>query len=261
MAFDFLGTIRSIEEFEELVEFINIEVENIDKRIEHMEQEKNRLNELLDKYKSADLELRAIYPSSKQADENYLKKPRPVDIFKVRSIDAVNAIDVEDLKKMFIDTIKYRREKNEFKIKKIRYVVERMDKEISFLNNMKENYQDYISRINSRFDSDDFPELQRVPDVDSADVTPGIKAYTPNQGTETLNGDKLYLVLSISSARRTISFDTQAPPVKAGDKITLLNGLNNGEKTVARIVDRLTVEVLDSLKDESDSQSKAKINK
>ena len=58
---------------------------------------------------------------------------------------------------------------------------------------MKEEYLDSISRIRTRFESDDFPEVQVVDEIDSADVTPGVKMFTPNQGTETLNGEKFYL--------------------------------------------------------------------
>jgi len=120
MAFDFLGTIPSFESFEEFEEFILIESENIDSRIDHLDLERKRHLELLNKFMEADLKLRSEYKKSYRPDRLWLKRPRTIPVRRVETIDSANALDVDLLKKTFLDTIKYKRERNEFKIRRIR---------------------------------------------------------------------------------------------------------------------------------------------
>lgn len=260
MAFDFLGNIESQEQFEEFLEFVNIEIVGIDRKIETLLEERNRFQELLSKFKYSDLKMRSIYPSSSNIDDQYILKPRPIGRLIGDNIDASTAILIDDLKKMFFENIKYRRERNEFKIKKIRYLVEKMDKDLSYLQEMKSEYLVYVDKIKSRFDDPSYREVQRVAEVDSADVTPGVKLYTPGSGTQVINGVTYYLALNINQERKSITFDTKAPPVKIGDKITLINGTNDGEWTVAGIINERTIQILEDILNEAPSSSKVKIN-
>jgi hypothetical protein len=260
MAFDFLGNIESEEQFKEFVEFINIEITTLDKKIDTMLEERNRLSQLLSQFKYSDLKMRSRYPSSANVDDSYLLKPRPIGKGLGDPIDASTAILVDDLKKMFIENIKHRREKNEFKIKKIRYLMEKIDKDINYLREMQTEYLSHIDKIKSRFDDPSYGEVQRVAEVDSADVTPGVKLYPPGSGTQIINGETYYLTLNINQQRKSITFDTKAPPVKVGDKITLINGTNNGIKTVATIVNDKTIQIIEDLINEAPSTTKIKIN-
>lgn len=260
MAFDFLGNIESEDQFNEFVEFINIEILNIDRKIENMLEERNRFSELLTQFKYSDIKLRSIYPKSTNVDDNYLIKPRPIGKRLGNPIDGSTAVLIDDLKKMFFENIKYRRERNEFKIKKIRFLMEKIDKDINYLENMKLNYLSHIDKIKSRFRDTSYQEVQTVAEIDSADVTPGVKLYPAGSGTQVINGVTYYLALNINQERHTISFDTKAPPVKIGDKITLINGKNNGIKTVATIVNDRTIQIIEDLINESPSATKVKIN-
>jgi hypothetical protein len=260
MAFDFLGNIESEEQFKEFVEFVEIEVVNLDRKIETMLEERNRLSQLLSQFKYSDLKLRSKYPNASNADNNYLLKPRPIGKGLGDPIDASTAILVDELKKMFFENIKYFREKNEFKIKRIRYLMEKIDKDINYLREMQTEYLSNIEKIKSRFDDPSYGEVQRVSEVDSADVTPGVKLNPPGSGIQILNGETYYLTLNISQLRQTITFDTAAPPINIGAKITLINGLNNGIKTVAKIVNEKTIQTVETLITEAPSTTKVKIN-
>ena len=251
MAFNFLGKIASIEEFEEFEEFVTIEADNLTTRIEHLQKEKSRYYEVLDRFKIADLKLRADYTKSDQPDANWIQAPRPVIQGNTTKNDALNAVDVDSLKRMFIDVIKFKRERNEFKVKRIRDLIEQFDNEISFLSEQKDNYLDILSKIRSRFDLKDFSEIQKTDFLDPADVQTGIKVIEKDAGREVAGTTITYYILNISSNKKTLSFENIAPPVKTGDKLVLSNGKNNGIKTVTNIINSRTIEVFEDLIDEN----------
>jgi len=261
MAFNFLGTIKSIEEFEEFEEFINIELVKIDNRIKHLNKEKNRFYELMDRFKIADLKLRSEYNSSDQPDADWIENPRPSTAPKRASIDALNAVDVDILKKTFLDAIKYKRERNEFKIKRIRDLLEQFNDEILMLEEKKESTLDTIEKIRSRFDLTDFAEVQRTADLDPADVQSGIRAIAKDAGREVVKNIIYYYVLSINGTSKSITFENIAPAVKVGDKLVLSNGNNNGTKTVKSIVNSRTLEIYESITTENPSNTKVIIQK
>jgi hypothetical protein len=261
MAYDFLGTIPSIEDFEEFEEFVNIEKENIQNRISHLRKEKLRFQELLSKFKRADSSLRSEYTLSKSVDENYLLKPRPIPNTQQNVSNALNAVDVDDLKKTFLPTIKFKRERNEFKIKRLRDLCEQKENEIAFLEEKSGQIDDLLNRIRTRFDLDDFVENQKVAELDSADLESGIKAINKGQGRNVVNGETFYLVLSINPANKSITFDSVAPPVQGGQKLELSEGNNNGEKTVVKFINEKTIQVSEALVEEFPTTSKARIVK
>ena len=259
MAYDFLGTIESIEKFEEFEEMVNIEITKVARRINHLEQEKQRLEELLDKFKGADAELRSDYKLSEAPDVDYVKRPRPREIPFPNIPDGLNAMDVNLLKVTFMDTIKHRRERNEFKVKRIRDLIWQYTREITFLENQKEDYADQLSRIRGRFGLKDFSESKVTAEIDPKDVVPGVALMPKGQGQEIVDGVKYFLVLSINGGSNTITFDTQAPAVKSGKKIEILGGQNVGYYTVVGKPNSLTVKVLEPLTTENPSTSKVKL--
>jgi len=260
MAFDFLGTIPSFEHFEELEEFVQIESENIESRIEHLTSERKRHLELLDKFMQADLQLRSEYKLSYRPDRLWLTKPRSRPVARVETIDAANAVDVDILKKTFLGTIKYKRERNEFKIRRIRDLANQLSDEIDFLENMKETYSEHLDKIRARFDLDSFPENQRNKEQDQAEIQKDMTAVPVDKGIIEENGQKYYLVTTINPMFGTISFDGQNPPIKEGDRITLSNGSNNGTKTVLRIRSDRSIVVVETLVEESNSKTKVVID-
>lgn len=257
MAFNFLGTIPSFEEFEEFEEFIQKEAVNIDSRIVSLSAEKQRHLELVDKYLAADSRLRADYKKAGRPDRLWLKEPRPLQVKINVTLDAANASDVASLKNNFIGAIKQKRERNEFRVKRLRDLAYQIDEEINELESIKENYEDYLSKVRARFDIDDFDSNQRNKAQDPAELIDGLTETPVDQGIVVANGVTSYLVLSINAVYNTITFDGQLPPLKEGDQITLANGLNNGVKTVLSIRNSRTVKVSEDVVSESNSKSTA----
>jgi len=182
MAFNFLGTIPSFEEFEEFEEFIQKEAENIDSRIESLTAEKQRHLELVDKYLAADAQLRADYKKSLRPDRLWLVEPRPVQVKINVTLDAANASDVAALKSSFIGAIKQKRERNEFRVKRLRDLAYQIDEEIAALLLTQENYEDYLSKIRARFDIDDFTSNQRNKAQDPAELIEGLTETPVDKG-------------------------------------------------------------------------------
>ena len=260
MAFNFLGTIDGIEKFEEFEEFVKVEAPKINKKIEHLRREKLRLNELLFKFKRADQSMRKEYPLSERSDIDYIKKPRPSYSAPQQSVDSLNSSDVLYLKKFTLDQIKTKRENNEFKINRIRDKMEQIEKEIKFLQEALQRYDDILNNIRARFDIEDFVGNQKVPEPDPKDVDDSIPVTPRDAGREIVNGDTFYLVLSVKAFNKTITFDTAAPTVKPFQKITVTEGLNNGQKTVSRVLSQTTIEVFENLVDENPATSKVQVD-
>ena len=259
MAFDFLGTIPSFEAFEEFEEFVKLEAKKIDKRIDHLIAERKRHLELLDKFLQADMSLRSEYKKSLRPDRLWLANPRTRTSVGVQTLDAVNAVDVGNLKDSFKDTIKVKRENNEFKVKRLRDLAEQINDEIKELTSTKETYLDNLNKIRARFDLADFPENKRDKEQDQAEVQSGLTAVPVDQGIVKENGKTYYLAIGMSSQFKTIYFDGQNPPVKKGDSIILIGGKNSGTKTVMSIKSDRAIVVFEDLVDESNSNTKVEI--
>lgn len=259
MAFDFLGTIPSFEAFEEFEEFVQLESKKLDKRIDNLVSERKRHLELLDKFLQADVNMRAEYKKSLRPDRLWLASPRTRTNTGVDTLDAVNAVDVSALKDAFKDSIKVKRENNEFKVKRLRDLADQISDEIKMLGDMKESYKDYLNKIRARFDLQDFPENQRNKEQDQAEIQPGLTAVPVDQGIVVEDGKTYYLALGMSSQFKTIYFDGQNPPVKKGDILIISGGKNAGSKTVMSIKSDRAVEVYEDLVDESNSDAKIEI--
>lgn len=260
MAFDFLGSIDGIEKFEELEEFIVVESRKINSKIEYLTKERFRLSELLDKFKKADLYLRRDYPSSERADINYIKKPRPPMGSSSSPFDGENGADVDFIKNFILDQIKFKRENNEYKIKKIRDRLEQINNEILDLRIGLSEFENIIERIKGRFNLDIYPSVKIVADLDPKDVDPSIPVTRKDAGREIIDGKTYYLALSIKSFNKTITFDTAAPTVKPNQIINIINGRNNGTKTVYKIISSTTIQVYEDLLDESPATSKISVD-
>lgn len=257
MAFNFLGTINSVEEFEEFKEFVEKEFKTIDKRINHLDVEKQRFLELLDRFVVADLNLRSPYILADIPDKDWITKPRQSTPVLQNSPDALNGEDVNLLKRMFLDSIKAKREKNEFKVKKIRDLVAQMSDEINFLTEEKENYQEALDRIGSRFQMDQFTEVQES----KREEDDGVRRVKKDFGVRETATTRDFMVTAINSVNNSIVFERSVPSVKKGSTFTLKNGKNDGVKTVVGYLSGNSVIVAESLTQETPSQSLAVFNK
>jgi hypothetical protein len=251
---------NNLEKFEELEEFILVESNKITAKINYLNKEKFRLSELLDKFKRADQNLRKDYPMSERADINYIKNPRPYIGSKIRPFDGENGADVDYLKNFVLDQIKFKRENNEYKIKKIRDRIEQVNNEILDLRIGVSEFQNILERVKGRFSLEDYPSVKQVADLDPKDVDPSIPVTRKDAGREVIEGKTYYLALSIKSFNRTITFDTAAPTVKPNQIINIINGRNNGTKTVYKILSSTTIQVYEDLLDESPATSKISID-
>lgn len=260
MAFNFLSNIDGLEKFEEFKEFVQIESQNIEKKINHLNKEKIRLLSLLDKFKKADQFLRKDYPMSERADIDYIKKPRPNYVNFSNKIDPLTSADVSFLKNFVLDQIKYKRENNEYRIKKIRDRVEQITNEVLSLREGLLDFENVLNNIRTRFDLEDYSEIKKIASLDPKDIDPTIPVTPKNQGREIIDGVTFYLAVSIKSFNKTITFDTAAPTVKPNQIINLVNGRNNGTKTVRAILSSTTIQVYEDLLDETPSSSKISVD-
>jgi len=251
MAFNFLGSINSLDDFQEFQEFVEKEIIYIENKIDHISAEIQRYNELLDKFMVADLSLRSPYSKTDLPDKDWIVSPRQVPVPRVSVPDALNGIDVDSLKKAFLDNIKAKREKNEFKVKKIRDLIEQMNDDVTFLTNQKTEYTDTLNRISSRFNMPGFDEVQEFAKEDNDDI----KNVRSDFGVITDSGAKQYMVTAINALDNSITFERSVPPVRKGTTFTLSGGNNNGVKTVVGFKSSKSVIVSEPLTQETPTQS------
>ena len=151
MAFNFAGKIKSKKDWNEFEEFFRKEIALASNKVSHLNAEITRLGTLLDSFKHADVALRAGYTLSESPDLKYLQKAKQQDELPMNTLDTVTAIDVSILKKPILDAIKAKRERNEWKIKRIRDLIDQYNNEITNINNIVPIYEDIISRMVARF--------------------------------------------------------------------------------------------------------------
>ena len=260
MAFNFLGTIESLADFEAFEEFVKIEVLKLDRKILHIKTEIYRFNLLLDKFKVADLKMRAEYKKSDQPDADWLNDARSQETPFVSKMDASNAIIVDYLKTGVLDAIKYKRERNEFKIKRINDLVEQLTNEIANFEDVKLYYIDKLNTIRNRFDLLDYDELSKTAPVDPADFE-SIRKIEKDFGRVLIENVWYYKVLKIDASKKSITFENIAPPVKYGDTLILKNGKNDGTKTVLDYLNSRTIQFKESMIEESSSNTLVSIKK
>lgn len=254
MAFNFLGKIKSKQDWDEFEEFFKKEIVLSDKKILHLEAEITRLGMLLDKFRFADVQLRTGYTLSEAPDLNYLKKARKQDDIPISSLDTITAIDVGALKRPILDAIKAKRERNEWKVKRIRDLVEQYQAEIKNIKEVQSVYEDITNRMLSRFKNTDFSEMQEIKKQDETEVDPS-KLAVRKPGKVTVKNTSYYIVSGISSEEGVITFEGAAPPAAIGGKLALSGGLNDGIKTVEEVISYRQLKVKEALVSENPSKT------
>jgi hypothetical protein len=246
MAFNFAGYIRSQDDWDEFEEFFRQEIELADQKINHLKAEITRFSDLLDGFKHADLYLRTGYSLSEAPDLSWLATPKQETTPPTNTLETVTAIDVGILKKPVLDAIKAKRERNEWKIKRIRDLMEQYQNEIDNINSVVEIYEDVINRVTSRFTNTDFPEVQQVDKQNETEQDPS-KLAEQNPGVIVVKGISYYTVYNISSESQIILFEGTAPPVAIGGTINIIGGQNAGTKTVKEVISYRELKTVETL--------------
>jgi hypothetical protein len=119
MAFNFLGTL-SIQQLQELRQFVEVQIYDIDQEIKYLIVEMNNLNITLESFSQADMYFGGDTISNIYKIQSQLNDQMQVQ----KTDDSCSAKIMVDIKKPFITTIKYKLERNEYKMKKIFDVIE-----------------------------------------------------------------------------------------------------------------------------------------
>jgi hypothetical protein len=124
MAFDFLGTL-SRPKLQELRNFLEDQIKDINEEINYLYTEMNNLTITLINFLEVDAEVNGSMFDRVQEIQTEL----PNLIVIPKQDDSVSAGIISDIKQPFISTIKYKKERNEYKVKKLIDAIEQ-DKEM-----------------------------------------------------------------------------------------------------------------------------------
>jgi prefoldin subunit 5 len=114
MAFNFLGTL-SIPQLQEFRSFLESQLVDIEEQINYLRAEEFSLKKTIEDFSIADNHFKGNTLDSINSNKYVLP-----DIIKVtKQDDTPSAAIMSDIKKPFISTIKYKRERLEYKIKKL----------------------------------------------------------------------------------------------------------------------------------------------
>jgi len=247
MAFDFLGVLTR-EKFEEFEEFLNEEVKYFTQRIYYLFYEIDNIYKLINKFKTADLKLRGKYAKSKEPDYEWVVIPRDDEPRKPIPFSSATTADMIYLKRGLKDQIKFRRERNEYKVKRLRDLAYQYETEIDFITKYLDSYEEILEKIKGRFNTEEYKEeMAEIAPLKETDVSDDKRAIAREPGYIEEDGIKKYFISFISSARKEITFQHTVPPLKYGDTITLIDGSNEGIKSFAEYINSSTIRVLEEL--------------
>ncbi|MDD5649576.1 MAG: hypothetical protein PHF86_04050 [Candidatus Nanoarchaeia archaeon] len=144
MAFNFLGTLSS-PQLQELRNFLEAQINDIDDEINYLYVEMDNLKQTLMRFSEAD--------SYFGGDAlNSLYTTNLPDVIKVpKQDDSLSAEIMAKVKKPFISTIKYKLERNEYKMKKLLDAIEQAKESIDRKSIAKSQTTALINEIESLF--------------------------------------------------------------------------------------------------------------
>ncbi len=144
MAFDFLGTL-SVLQLQELRSFLEAQLVDLDEEINYLYVEMNNLKQTLANFNEAD-----AYFGGKAVESLYEKQLHNV-VRISKQDDSYSAEIMERIKRPFISTIKYKLERNEFKMKKILDAIEQVKESIDRKAIAKSQTRALLNQIESLF--------------------------------------------------------------------------------------------------------------
>jgi seryl-tRNA synthetase len=174
MAFNFLGTL-SKPQLDELRNFLEAEIEDVDQQINYLRTELNNLSRTRDDLLQADInfggktintfvsdneavgtkkltELDTQTNTVKSSEKNVTTK-LPYVAFANLQDDSVSASLIEKAKRPFISNIKYKRERLEYKIKKITDAMEQTNETIDRKAIAKTQTAALLNQVDSMFNN------------------------------------------------------------------------------------------------------------
>ena len=144
MAFNFLGTM-SIIQLQELKSFLDAQIEDIDEQINYLRTERDSLERTFTALATADQALGG------SAQERIFDIKLP-DIVRVpKQDDSSAAVIIEQVKKPFIETIKHKHERNEYKLKKLYDAIEQTSEMIDRKGIAKSQTLLLLNELESKF--------------------------------------------------------------------------------------------------------------
>lgn len=147
MAFDFLGTL-TIKQLQELRSFIEAQIVDIDEEINFLYMEEANLRQTLASFEKADSHFGGDIST-------YLYASELPDVIRMpKQEDSAAADLMYKIKKPFVSTIKYKLEKNEFKIKKIFDAIEQTKEQIDRKAIAKSQSKALLNELESMFSND-----------------------------------------------------------------------------------------------------------
>jgi hypothetical protein len=146
MAFDFLGTL-SVPQLQDFRSFLEAQLVDIDEEINYLYVELNNLQQTLASFSQADAFFGGNASSVLYPTQLHLLKKR------TKQDDSASADLMEKVKKPFISTIKYKRERLEFKMKKLLDAVEQAKEQIDRKSIAKSQTGALLNQIETMFNS------------------------------------------------------------------------------------------------------------
>lgn len=148
MAFDFLGTL-SLQQVNELRSFINGEISGIQSQINNLMAELDGVRQTKANFVDAAQQL---------GDTNILDRifdrELPLVVKSKRQEDKASGLVVDEIKKPFISNIKYKRERNEYKIKKLMDLEEQIKEQMDRKAIARTKTAEMLNKLDSMFNED-----------------------------------------------------------------------------------------------------------
>lgn len=168
MAFNFLGTL-SIPQLQDFRSFLEAQLVDIDEEINYLYVEMNNLNQTLADFSQAD-----NYFGGEAT--NVLNPTQLHDVVKVtKQDDSSAAYLMAKIKQPFISTIKYKRERNEYKMKKLLDAIEQAKEMIDRKSIAKTQTTALLNQIEAMFNSQNSNFLFKT-DADLKNFLQGINS-------------------------------------------------------------------------------------
>jgi hypothetical protein len=140
LAFNFLGTLSS-PQLQDLRSFLEEQIVDINEEINYLYVEMNNLRQTLSYFSTAD----NFFGGSAS---NVLYETQLHDLVKVtKQDDSVSADLMSQVKQPFISTIKYKRERNEYKMKKLLDAIEQSKEMIDRKSAAKTETKSFLDQI------------------------------------------------------------------------------------------------------------------
>lgn len=187
MAYNFLGTLSS-PQLQDFRSFLEAQIVDIDEEINYLYVEMNSLRQTLTDFSKADNHFGGEASS-------VLYETQLHDLVKrIKQDDRAPADLMAKIKKPFVSTIKYKREKNEYKMKKLLDAVEQAKESIDRKAIAKSQTRDLLNQLEQMLNSNNSNTLFKS-EVDRKNYAQGVIAPTATPTTATSKSTKDVMII------------------------------------------------------------------